>query len=564
MKSLMRASLLGSAVWAAAAFVPSSAAACGGFFCNTAQPVNQAAEGILFADNGDGTTTAVIQIQYQGPSQRFSWLLPISSVPKSDADIGVASNLALQRLQLATNPKYTLTVQVEGSCRDESSSGAGCGASGKTASGAAGTRAAPSDDDHGVTVEASGIVGSFEWSVISPDRTLPDPASAAVDWLQANGYDVPSGAPKLLGPYLEQGLFLLALRLAKGADTGSIHPILLNYVGQPSIPLKLTAVTANDDMGILAWVLGGARAVPENYLSLDLNEARINWFSPGSNYNAVVTEAANDAGGQGFVTEFSGSSASLAAQIWTPLDETSWRTLNSGVSDSNLFSLAYQAFGQWDGFWDALRAVATLPDGLTVDALKACPSCYVVPLAAATYLPELDKDVIQPVKRVQALIDGHPRITRLYTTLSADEMTVDPAFAFNADLPDVSNVHTAKRVIECSPNLSQSDAPWHIELPQGDTVWGSGVDASLATWSAGLSALPPNRSIGRAGKSGTGQVLEDNSSTITAQLKSYNAGKEAQPESAGGCIASGGRRPSGALLAAIVVGATVVRRRRRR
>ena len=134
--------------------------------------------------------------------------------------------------------------------------------------------------------------------------------------------------------------------------------------------------------------------------------------------------------------------------------------------------------GKWDGFWDAFHAVATLPDGLTVDALKARPSCYALPLAAATYLPELDKDVIRPVKRVQALIDAHPRITRLYTTLSADEMTVDPAFAFNADLPDVSNVHTAKRVIECSPNLSQSDAPWHIELPQGDTVWGSGVDAS--------------------------------------------------------------------------------------
>jgi len=564
MKCLVRSSLLGGAVWAATAFMPASAAACGGFFCNAAQPVNQAAEGILFADNGDGTTTAVIQIQYQGPSQSFSWLLPISSVPKSDADIGVASNFALQRLQLATNPKYTLTVQVEGSCRDESSSGAGCGASASTASQVGGSKGVPSNDTHGVTVEASGVVGSFEWSVISPDRTLPDPASAAVDWLQANGYDVPSGAPKLLGPYLEQGLFLLALRLTKGADTGSIRPILLNYVGQPSIPLKLTAVAANDDMGILAWVLGAARAVPENYLSLDLNEARINWFSPGSNYNSVVTEAANDAGGQGFVTEFSGSTASLAAQIWTPIDETNWQNLNRGVSDSTLFALAYQAFGQWDGFWDAVRAVATLPSGLTVDALKACPSCYTVQLAAAAYLPELDKDVIQPVKRVQALIDGHPRMTRLYTTLSADEMTLDPAFAFNADLPEVSNVHTAKRVIECSPNLSQNEAPWHIELPQGDTVWGSGADAASATWPTGLSALAPNRSIGRAGKSGAGELLEDNSSTITAQLKSYNAGKEAQPESAGGCVASGGRRPSGALLAAVVLGATVARRRRRR
>src|SRR3954469_24098629 len=111
MRSFIRSGVLGLAAWAASAWMPSAALACGGFFCNSAQPVNQAAEGIIFADNGDGTTTAVIQIQYQGPAQSFSWLLPISSVPKSDNDIGIASNLALQRLQSATNPSYSLTVR---------------------------------------------------------------------------------------------------------------------------------------------------------------------------------------------------------------------------------------------------------------------------------------------------------------------------------------------------------------------------------------------------------------------------------------------------------------------
>src|SRR3954468_5530606 len=108
-----------AAVLSTGALLSAPASACGGFFCNQSQPVNQAAEGIIFADNGDGTTTAVIQIQYQGPSQNFSWLLPISSVPKADSDIGVASNLALQRLQAATNPNYTLTTRVEGTCSQD-------------------------------------------------------------------------------------------------------------------------------------------------------------------------------------------------------------------------------------------------------------------------------------------------------------------------------------------------------------------------------------------------------------------------------------------------------------
>src|SRR5450432_3955351 len=122
---MLRTSLLGLAAFAASALLPKVASACGGFFCNQAQPVNQAAEGIIFADNGDGTVTAVIQIQYQGPSKNFSWLLPISSVPKADSDIGVASNLAMQRLQTATNPSYSLTTTVEGTCKQQQDFGNG-------------------------------------------------------------------------------------------------------------------------------------------------------------------------------------------------------------------------------------------------------------------------------------------------------------------------------------------------------------------------------------------------------------------------------------------------------
>src|SRR5450432_2862415 len=158
MQSVFRTTLFGLAALAASALVPGVASACGGFFCNQAQPVNQAAEGIIFADNGDGTVTAVIQIQYQGPSTNFSWLLPISSVPKTDADIGIASNLAMQRLQSATNPSYTLNTRIEGTCSQENFNG------GNTASGGP-TLAVPGTTSDagggGVTVEASGIVGSF-------------------------------------------------------------------------------------------------------------------------------------------------------------------------------------------------------------------------------------------------------------------------------------------------------------------------------------------------------------------------------------------------------------------
>jgi len=558
MRSLIRSGILGVAVWAASAWAPNAALACGGFFCNQAQPVNQAAEGIVFADNGDGTVTAVIQIMYEGPSKSFSWLLPISSVPKVDSDIGVASNLALQRLQAATNPNYSLTTTTEGTCRSDGFNSGGVGS--PSAGGASSGGPPLVIGDGGVTVEASGVVGAFEWTVISLDKSTTSPADVAVAWLKKNGYDVPSSATQTLGSYLSDGLYLLALKLTKGADTGSIRPIVLTYEGtQASIPVKLTAVAANDDMGVLTWVLGKSRAVPKNYYSLELNEARINWFNASSNYNSVVIDAANDAGGQGFVTEFSGATSSLKSTIWTTNDEFAWSSFKGALYQSfeQLFNQAYGQYGQWDGFWDATRAVVTLPDGVTFDDFKLCPTCYAtsIQFSPSAYIASLDKTVIAPVKLVQDLVDAHPEITRMYTTLSADEMTDDPLFAFNPDLPAVSNLHVAQRVIECNPSVYSFDAPWRIELPQGGTIRGVGSQG-LGAWPDALTALPPNRTIVRAGESGKGKVIDDQSAAIEDQLASYNAdvgagtvgsaGSAGRSGSAGSAGRSGGVSGSGA------------------
>ena len=563
MGTSLRASVFGVALGAASAFATSGAWACGGFFCNQAQPVNQAAEGIIFADNGDGSITAVIQIKYQGPSQSFSWLLPISSVPRTDADIGVASDLAFQRLQAATNPSYVLNTQVEGTCKRSRASGS------TNDSGVSIDPNVPgAPGGNGVNVEALGVVGAFEWTVISVDQSTAEPAAAAVAWLKDNGYDVPSGAPNLLGPYLEQGLHLLALRLTKGADSGSIRPIILTYQGtQPSIPVKLTAVAANDDMGVLTWVLGPSRAVPQNYLSLELNEARINWFNANANYNAVVTEAANDAGGQGFVTEFAGGSEALKDQIWTVSDDARWTAFKGSVfvSFADFFNRAYDQYGQWDGFWDATRVSVTLPtDGPSFEDFKVCPSCYApqVHFSPASYLGELEKSVIEPVKRVQGLVDLHPQLTRLYTTLSADEMTLDPLFSFNPDLPSVSNLHSANRVIECSSEVFDFEAPWRIELPQGGTV--RGTAQSVGSWPSALDTLPPNREIVQSGESGSGKVIEDNSAAIDTLLADYNLNHSGAPprSTSGGCNVARDRNPLGALVALFAAAAVVMRRRR--
>jgi hypothetical protein len=508
------------------------ASACGGFFCSQQQPVNQAAERIIFADNGDGTITAVIQIMYEGPSENFSWLLPISTVPEGD-QLGVASDIAFTRLQFATNPQFNLTTRVEGTCGEENPLLAG---------GVSRPRSETCDDNpllagcdlpdedingNPISVEASGVVGAFEYSVISVDPALADPVAPALEWLGANGYDVTPEGAGLIGPYLADGMYLLALRLTKGSDTGSIRPIKLTYAAEaPMIPIKLTAVAANRDMGVMTWVLSSARAVPLNYNALELNEARINWFNAASNYDQVVTAAADEAGGQGFVTEFAGPSSQLAEVVWRSDEEQDWQSVRSATyfSFDDMFSAVFQRYQSYSGFWDAIRRSVTLEEGVSYDDFRTCPSCY---SDRATFAPTalfaaIDADVIEPLRGVQTLIDRAPYATRLYSTLSAAEMVVDPVFRFNPDLPELSNVHQAERVIECDPSVYEFEAPWRIDFPQGTTI--RGTADSVGIWPDAVSEQPANFRVLTLSTTGEGAVIADNAEVITADLSAYNAG----------------------------------------
>ena len=547
------------------------AAACGGFFCSQQGAVNQAAEGVIFSDNGDGTITAVIEIQYQGPAELFSWLLPLGSVPGTD-DVKVSSNQAFARLRAATAPQYQLNRRVEGTCRE--GSGSPTGGSGGLSGGFGGSGGTGSGPSGVVTVEAAGVAGAFEWTVISVDDTVADPAAPATQWLTENGYDVPAGSEALLGPYLADGMYLLALRLTKGADTGAIRPIEITYAADAAmIPLKLTAVAATPDMGVMTWLLSSSRAVPYNYNALELNEARINWFAPQSNYAQVVIEAADEAGGQGFVTEFAAPTNQLGSgRIWSANDEDGWAGLPNRTPSRavELLTRLDSVYRGWSGLSDAFRRNIQLPEGITFEEFQACVTCYAADVSfdSSALVDAVDEEVIAPMRRAQALIDRAPYVTRLYTTLSAAEMTVDPVFLFNPDLGNVSNVHGADWVIECNGDVFESEAPWRIELPQGTTIRGAGSDR---TWPDTFGTQPANVRVLTLSTTGAGAVVADNRDLINASVADYNAGFPPGSATSGGggsCAATPGASPRtlpGALaLVASVLGGIALWRRRRR
>jgi hypothetical protein len=510
---LATAAVLSASAWA---LTPSPAAACGGLFCSSTNPVNQAAEQIIFSKNADGSVTAVIQILYEGPSQKFAWVLPVPGVPK----VGVSSDQAFAALKQGTNPQYNLQTMLDPSCPQALS----------------GKRSAPgltppvisSDGHSAVTVEASGAIGPYDYDVISVDPKLSDRAQVAVDWLTLHSYDVGPMGADVLRPYLMDDLNLIAFKLTKSASTGSIRPVMLTYQAElPSIPIRPTAVAANDDMGVLVWVLGSARAIPQNYKALELNEALIDWFNPNNTYNEVVSKAADQAMGQGFVTEYADKTASLTTlgvRIFDSSQQQMWTAFSTAkhIDAISLIRDASTNWGSWDGFDDALGAAVTLPSSIAAVDFKRCVACYInspgVVFDPQKFIAKLEELVIKPMADTQALLDSLPYVTRLYTTMSAAEMTTDPAFDINADLKSVSNIHQATQYLGCNdsdPNYT----PWRVTLAQGDEVRGT----MAGVWPVAMDDQPAALKILAYGKSGQGKVVEDKTAAITKLLKAQNA-----------------------------------------
>lgn len=506
---------------------PSPAGACGGFFCSANAPVNQAAERIIFAKNADDTVTAVVQIQYSGPSEDFAWVLPVPGIP----DVNVSSDLAFRRLQAASNPQYITTTVVEGECDsvptnfgpNDFAGGFG-GASG--AGGAGGAR------EPGVDVLAEGNVGPYDFVVIQPNASSETIGQVAVDWLTDEGYDVvpPGGDPMsiatLLGGYLQGGMNLLAFRLTKGNSTGTIRPIWITYESdQPMIPIRPTAVAADDDMGVMVWVLGEHRAVPINYRGLVLNEALIDWTRAAANYNQVVIAAANEAGGQGFVTERAGVAGDYDDIVVLPFERSDWEFLSmstDALTSAELLTETATLFGTWDGIREVVEP--WLPDDVDIDAFLSCPRCEQDLLGSIdkeAFIAAVETEVIQPMLATQALLLARPYVTRLYTTMSAPEMDLDPLFDFNPDLPDATNIHNATQVVECAPGITRGEAPSRFELEDGQVV----RLAPGARWPftpGADEALPANAEVIQLSTSGQGTVIRNNSAAITALLDEHN------------------------------------------
>jgi MYXO-CTERM domain-containing protein len=423
----------------AALAVPGPALACGGLFCNNSQPVVQQAENILFVVD-DQTTHMHVRITYGGPPQEFGWLLP---VPRG-VETAVSTEQVFQALGRFA-PSFQLNFEFSVECQEEQYPSAAEGNFAGADAGAGGI------DDRGVQVISREPVGPYDRAILDA-RSVDDLRA----WLDENGYQVPDQVDATLRPYVDSGAAVfVAIKLLPGQETGDLVPLHLSFPGNaPTIPIVPTAVATQPDLGIVAQVLGDARAIPLNYRHVQINEAAIDWMSGGNNYFDVVAQASDEAGGRAFTTDFAGphqltgdtlSLISLdliarMAEVRT-LEELGPLTCELDIFDADvsriLRSVLEPPAGEPAAFLDCAGGVGNAP-GSAIDG--------------AAIAERIRVEINTPRETINAHLAAKPYLTRLFTTMSAEEMTEDPTFAVNPDAAPVDNVHRATGTIhQCTP-----------------------------------------------------------------------------------------------------------------
>ncbi len=487
-------------------------------------PIVQAGERILFAVE-NGVVTAHIQIQYAGDAKDFGWLLPLPSVPV----LKLGTEELFTQLINTTQPRYFLTTTTNGACSARNF-GAPTASAG-FANDSGGSSGSP------LVTESS--IGPYDYAVLHAESK-----DAMFAWLTDNHYFIPTGTDATVGPYIRPGGYFLALKLKSGKSSGDIQPVVLQYPSDlPMIPIILTSVAATPNMGVQVWMLGAGRAIPRNYNHVVINDGQIDWLNQAKNYNDVIIRAVSEAPEKhAFATEYAGTSGIMVdqldragrfgrisdlARLTDPVDFVEY-----------LFNNGYTATQSPNTFFaptltPLLRGLVLtalpMPAGLNVsednflqnlrfflgsyrtdhpEQFVGWNPAFDAPALAA----QINEKVVQPALEAGGLFRKFPTLTRLYTTLSPEDMTRDPVFSFNPSLPDVSRDHTANLVIQCGLFGDSSTSPATLTTEQG---WN--FQLSNASTSPQLSGVPAALRIETLSEEGAPQVLTDNKVAIGAK-----------------------------------------------
>jgi MYXO-CTERM domain-containing protein len=479
-------------------------------------------------------------------------VVPVDNQPT----LGVGSNSVFSVLLGATQPRFQLDWQDVGTCKPNPNPPPPLALPG--AGGGFDAGASAGDGPRGVDVAFRGDVGPYDAAVIkSQSTTDPKPL---LDWLATNMYFVTDAGARLIEDYVREDKWFVAIRLLSDRTVGEIQPLIMRFLGPgPCVPIRLTSIAAIRDLRVNLWVLGDNRIVPDNFYELEINQARIDWFKGGANYEQLLKEAADQAGGQAFITEYAGPTSMLSGLLYRAGQYNLPAIASAADPPSALFLIGSQNFPRDNTLLGILRVHIPMPESLRTMGVQErdfynqlqfywdTRRTEFKPFNAMALAADLDAKMLKPMRETQVLFDKHRRLTRLATFLSPDEMTVDPTFVMNPSLPDLPAVRTATAQRLCgNMEFNRCEAPVKLVLASGEEVmfrpkpqpscWGTVNDYERM----GLDELPALFKGHARTSDGEGVARYDNSQMIRNALVARNA-----------LVVQGAPLPDGGLTGAV-------------
>ncbi|MEM9216737.1 MAG: DUF2330 domain-containing protein [Cyanobacteria bacterium P01_F01_bin.150] len=247
--------------------VPEAQAFCG-FYVSQADAnlYNQASQ-VIIARDGDRTVLTMAN-DYQGDVQDFAMVVPVPVLLEED-QVHVGEPDIIERLDSFSAPR--LVEYFDGNPCAVSPPGLFGIAPTARQSAVAESSIDLSDAALGVTVESQFSVGEYDILILSAKES-----NGLKTWLTQNGYQLPNDAPRLLQPYIRQGMkFFVAkvnLETFADADYQSLRPLQIAYESPRfMLPIRLGMINAQAEQDLLVYLLSPkGRIELTNYRTVDV------------------------------------------------------------------------------------------------------------------------------------------------------------------------------------------------------------------------------------------------------------------------------------------------------
>ena len=209
----------------------------------------------------DGNTTAITMASdYEGNAKEFAVVIPVPTFIERK-QIGVVDSKTIDHIDAFTAPRL-----VEYTDDDPCTPLAMMLAKRTGPMQTASLAALDATRHRGVTVEANYDVGEYDVSILSARES-----DGLVNWLNDNGYKIPSGAEAVLGSYIKQNMrfFVAKVNLERMQLLGNayLRPLQVRYeTAKFMLPLRLGTVNANGPQDLIIYALTrNGRVETSNY-----------------------------------------------------------------------------------------------------------------------------------------------------------------------------------------------------------------------------------------------------------------------------------------------------------